>query len=170
MLKIVISVLVTVGMAHTLYAKEAVSELGGFYVGTGVAVEAVPKNQDNGVGLLIKGGKKLDSVMQNLGVEVEMTASLIDPEYNGKKADILTLATYATYDIALPKVPVTVRPRFGVIAPNLGDNESVHSRNIGFSTGLLAAFRVTPHVSLFIDYTNLGEMINDYAIGAEFNF
>lgn len=170
MLKVVISVIVSVCMAHTLYAKEAAQELGGFYVGSALVVEAVPKHEDNGVGLLIKAGKKLDAVMKNLGVEAEMTASLMDPEFNGKKADILTLATYVTYDIEVPKIPLTVRPRFGVIAPNLGDNESVHSRNLGLSTGLLAAYRITPHVSLFIDYTNLGEKVNNYGLGAEFNF
>lgn len=141
-----------------------------WYVGTGIGVLATVKDATSGLGLALKGGVTLDSVLPNLGAEVEFNKSLVNPEYGSIQEDVATLAGYFTYNIALGNSPISVRPKFGVILPNLGDAQSVNSRNLGFSTGVAGVLTINKNLNAYLDYTNLGEKINNYSVGVEFHF
>lgn len=156
----------------------------GFYAGGGVAFEAVPNNSQDwemGLGVVLRGGMTLDTVLEGFGAEVELTKSVVDPKaYIGNasrdKINVTTLATYAVY-----RIPVTnqiyVKPRFGIIFPNLGGEDYVgsndavvNSRDVTFSSGIGGGFTVMDHLDVYVDYTVLGESITNYGAGVEFHF
>lgn len=140
------------------------------YVGGGLSYMAVPDYGDAGIGLSIKAGIDLDGVLENFGAQIEIQKSIMDPEYGNIDVNILTLAGYATYNIVIPSTKICVRPRFGFILPNLGDDESVNSRNYGFSSGLDVTYKIASNLKVYGGFTNLGEAVNTYIIGAEFHF
>lgn len=153
-------------LATSMFAQQQ----SGLYVGAGLGVEAAPKDFDSGLGLALKGGIHLDQVLANLGAEVELNKSLSDPSFGPVKIDVLTLAGYMTYTIKFPNSPLSVRPKFGVILPNLGDSKSVNSRDFGLSTGIAGVLQINKNLNAYLDYTNMGEVINNYSVGVEFNF
>jgi|GEM_PF-2211397 hypothetical protein len=146
------------------------------YMGVGFGVMAVPEESDAGVGISVKGGMELDNILKNLGMELELQKSIVDPDYhyyyhhNDTNVNILTLAVYATYDIIIPSSAATLRPRFGIILPNLGDTKSVNTRNYGLSSGLDITYKVSQKVKIYTGYTNLGENVNTYLVGMEYHF
>ncbi|MBU0720679.1 porin family protein [bacterium] len=143
------------------------------YLGVGLGIMAVPDYDGtrSGIGLNLKGGVALDEVLQNLGVELELQNSIIDPELGrSRDVDVLSLGVYGTYDIKIPSTDMALRPRFGIILPNLGDEKSVNTRNYGFSSGLDVTFRISQEMKVYAGYTNLGENINSYLAGIEFHF
>jgi len=162
------ALLATAMIANTVMAAEV-----GFYGGGGLAFEAVPKddNLKMGLGIVLRGGMTLDSVLENFAVEVEFTKSLLDPKYDysayTNKVNVTTLATYAVY-----RIPITdkiyVKPRFGIIFPNLGDD--TNSRDITFSSGIGGGFTVMDHLDVYVDYTVIGEFVTNYAAGVEYHF
>jgi len=159
----------------------------GFYAGGGLAFEAVPKKDSSlndwkmGMAVVLRGGMTLDAVLEGFAAEVELTKSVIDPKaYIGHGSrdniNVTTLATYAVY-----RIPVTneiyVKPRFGIIFPNLGGEEYVgtstgvvNSRDVTFSSGIGAGFTVMEHFDVYVDYTVIGESITNYAAGVEYHF
>ncbi len=172
-------------LATSLLSTNVIATEVGFYAGGGMAFEAVPKNSQDwemGLGLVLRGGMTLDALMEGFAAEIEMTKSLVDPkvDYKGNddrdRINVTTLATYAVYRIPVTKL-IYVKPRFGVIFPNLGGaeidytNDSiVNSRNITFSSGIGAGYTVMDHLDIYVDYTVIGENITNYAAGAEYHF
>jgi len=177
------ALVLTVTMGASLMASDALA----FYAGGGLAVEAVPdiNGLSMGTGLVLRGGMKFDQVLEGFGAEVELSKSIIHPEYsytrdNSKKVNVLTLATYAVYRIKVMD-NFYVKPRFGIILPNLGDSNKdlwkdsddggwVNSRNITFSSGIGAGYTVMEHLDVYIDYTVLGENVTNYGAGVEWHF
>ena len=160
-------------LATALISTSAMAAEVGFYAGGGLAFEAVPKidNLKMGLGVVLRGGMTLDSVLEGFATEVELTKSMVDPKYDygfgTDKINVMTLAAYAVY-----RIPVTdkiyVKPRFGVIFPNLGDD--TNSRDITFSSGIGGGFTVMDHLDVYVDYTVIGETITNYAAGVEYHF
>ena len=177
MKKLTKALLATAIIANTVMAAEV-----GFYAGGGLAFEAVPKddNLKMGLGVVLRGGMTLDSVLENFAVEVEFTKSVLDPKYDysigDDKINVTTLAAYAVY-----RIPITdkiyVKPRFGVIFPNLGGEQYVgtnrsvvNSRDITFSSGIGGGFTVIEHLDVYVDYTVIGEFVTNYGAGVEYHF
>ncbi len=156
--------------ALSLVATMATADMG-FYAGGGLAYESVPdwNGASSGVGIVLRGGMNLDMVLEGFGAEVELTKSVIDPEYGTDDQNIVTLAGYAVYSINITK-DWYVKPRFGIILPNLGDDESVNSRDIGFTSGIGGGYRIMDNLSLYIDYTILGEYVTNWGTGVEYHF
>jgi len=140
------------------------------YVGGALGIMAVPDGADAGVGLAVKVGFGLESVLEHLAAEVEIQKSIMNPEYGRVDVDILTLAGYAVYNINIPSSQITLKPKFGIILPNLGDDESVNSRNYGFSSGLDVVLKISNEMNGYVGYTNLGENVNTYNVGIELHF
>lgn len=149
----------------------------GFYAGGGLALEAVPDSGDwkMGAGFVLRGGLTLDAVLKNFAVEAELTKSIIDPKVDFKgvndgrdNVNVATLAVYAVY-----RIPIVdkfyVKPRFGMILPNLGD-DVVNSRDVTFSSGIGAGYTIIDHMDVYMDYTVLGESITNYGAGVEWHF
>jgi hypothetical protein len=93
---------------------------------------------------------------------------LIAPEVNDNNIDVLTLGLYTTYTIAIPNSPVSVRPKFGVILPNLSDD--LNSRDVALSTGVAGLFNLNEQIDIYAEYVNTSESMNNYMVGVEINF
>ena len=173
-------------MTATIGASLMASEGLEFYAGGGLAIEAVP-NQDGlsmGTALVLRGGMNLNQVLEGFAVEAELSKSVIHPEYSfvgsgSKKINVLTMAGYAVYRIKIMD-NLYVKPRFGLILPNLGDNNKdvygggdngwVNSRDITFSSGIGAGYTVMEHLDVYVDYTVMGESVTNYGAGVEWHF
>jgi hypothetical protein len=140
----------------------------GAYAGLGLGIEVPPKDWDAGVGLVFKGGYHLDSVLKNLAVEAELGAAIVEPEFRNNELDVVTLGAYLAYNIHLPNSPIVVRPRFGFVLPNLGDD--THSYDISVSSGVAGVVEVNDLMDLFVDYTLVSETISNFSAGVEFKF
>ncbi len=178
--KLTSALLATVVLSSGVMATEV-----GFYAGGGVAFEAVPKNSfqdwEMGLAVVLRGGMTLDALLEGFGAEVELTKSVVDPKaYIGNsgrdKINVTTIASYAVY-----RIPVTeqiyVKPRFGIIFPNLGgenyvgsSDSVVNSRDVTFSSGIGGGFTVMDHLDVYVDYTVIGESITNYGAGVEYHF
>jgi len=153
-------------LTSSLMAQETMQ---GLYFGAGVGFEAMPKDFDNGMGLSVKGGTALNQVLEYLGAEAELTTSVIPPQYpGGKDINVFTMGAYATYTIVIPDSPISVRPKFGVILPNLGDD--INSRDIALSTGIAGVMKVNKQLNAYVEYVNASEWMNNYMVGIEVGF
>ena len=150
-------------------AEDIVTDDQGLYAGAGLGIMATDDNGDAGVGLSLRAGVKLDNALKGFGLQVELNKSLVDPErHNNRDIDVMTLATYATFDISIPDSKVTLRPKIGAILPNL--NDDIDSRNLILSSGFGLTYQIEKSVRLYADYTVLGEKISNYAAGVEVTF
>ena len=158
------ALLATAMSANTVMAAEV-----GFYAGGGLAFEAVPKYNNSGLGIVLRGGMTLDAVLENFAVEAELSKSLLDPKLASSniKINVTSLATYAVYRIPITE-KIYVKPRFGLVFPNLGD-DFVNSRDITFSSGIGGGFMIKEHLDIYVDYTIIGEGITNYATGVEYH-
>ncbi len=158
-------------LTSTIYAEERVEADQGLYAGAGLGIMATDDNGDAGIGLSLRAGVKLDKALKGFGLQVELNKSLVDPERgrnNNNDIDVMTLATYATFDIAVPDSKVTLRPKIGAILPNL--NDDIDSRSLILSSGFGMTYKIEKNVRLYADYTVLGEKISNYAAGVEVSF
>jgi hypothetical protein len=167
--KKIISILVICGLAGAL-SLNAAEESSGLYVGAGLNVEAVPDAYDSsGIGMNLKVGAHIDQVLPKLGVEAEYTRSISEPKNPAsKKVEVQTVAAYLTYDICFKNSPMFVRPRLGVMLPNVGDK--INSRDFGLSSGADVGVAISRSVSAYFGYTNMGETVNNYTLGVEVYF
>lgn len=140
------------------------------YVGVGIGIEAVPiQYTSSGTGMSLKVGSHLDHLLPKLGAEIEYTKALIEPKSSAnKKVDVQTVGAYFTYNINFKNSPVFVRPRLGFMLPNSGDK--INSRDFGLSSGADAGLALNKRTNLYLGYTNMGETINNYILGIEYNF
>jgi len=161
-----VSVAAALLLSSSLFANQ--NGPAGVYVGAGLGLEAMPKYFDNGLGLSIKGGASLDSVLNNFGVEAELTTSLIAPDIHGVDYSVTTLGFYGTYTIHLPNSAFALRPKFGFILPNL--NDEINSRDLAVSGGLAGLYTLNRQVDIYVEYVNASEMLSNYTIGVNFNF
>jgi len=150
------------------YAKGATTDQG-LYVGAGLGIMATSKSGDAGLGLGLRAGVELDNVLKGFGIQAELNKSLSHPETaNNKDINVMTLATYATFDIEIPNSKVTLRPRIGAILPNLKND--IDSRDFILSSGFGMTYKIQNNVRLYADYTVLGEGISNYSAGVEIKF
>jgi hypothetical protein len=141
-------------------AEESVAADQGLYAGAGLGIMAS-----------LRAGVKLDNALKGFGLQVELNKSLVDPERGrntNNDIDVMTLATYATFDIVIPDSKVTLRPKIGAILPNL--NDDIDSRDLILSSGFGVTYQIEKSVRLYADYTVLGEKISNYAAGVEVTF
>jgi len=183
MKKLAVTLLTTAALTSALVA-EGMS----FYAGGGLAIEAVPDYDglSMGTAIVLRGGMNLPMVLEGFGTEVELTKSVVDPSeenskcngydffggctsYSATDVSILTLGAYAVYTIPLGE-KFYVKPRFGIILPNLGDDKSANSRDITFSSGIGGGFKVMEQMNIYVDYTVIGEFVTNYGAGVEYHF
>ena len=158
-------------LASIVCAEDSVADDQGLYAGAGIGIMATDDDGDAGIGLSLRAGVKLDNALKGFGLQVELNKSLVDPErgrHNNNDIDVMTLATYATFDIAIPDSKVTLRPKIGAILPNL--NDDIDSRDLILSSGFGLTYQIEKSVRLYADYTVLGEKISNYAAGVEVTF
>lgn len=165
-LKIVLALTMLSGVSQ---AADTKTENQGLYAGAGLSVMATDDNGDAGMGLSLRAGAALDDVLKGLGIQVELNKSLTDPENgNNRDIDVMTMAAYTTFDIQIPNSKVTLRPKIGVILPNL--NDDIDSRDLILSSGFGMTYAVENNLRLYADYTVLGQAISNYSAGVEIKF
>ncbi len=137
------------------------------YIGGGFGFMATPdiSGAENGFGLTLKAGATgFVEAMSGVGALIELNKSLTGLN----DADILTVATYVSYDIKIPNSNFAIRPKFGLILPNAGDK--MNSRDMTFSSGIGAKMSLNEQFDVYVDYAVLGEGVTNYSLGAEFKF
>jgi len=155
--------------AALLFSTSLFAAHGDIYGGVGLGVEAMPKGIDNGFGLAVKAGVDLGRALPHFGMEAELSTSLVAPQYrNDVEINVFTAGLYATYTIAIPSTTVSLRPKFGAILPNLGDE--IHSRDIALSMGMAALLKINSHLDAYVEYVNASEMMNNYMLGMQVRF
>lgn len=154
-----------------LFASLSMANDSNIYAGGGLAYESLPDYSDksSGIGIVLRGGMKLDKVFEHFATEVEISKSLVDPKIGNNTYDVTTLATYAVYTIDIND-KFYVKPRFGIILPNLGSSDFVNSRDIGFASGLGGGFHFDDKMDIYFDYTILGEGVTNWGSGVEYHF
>jgi len=154
-------------LASAVYAEDPTDQ--GLYAGAGFSVMATDDKGDAGLGLSLRAGIELDSVLKGFGIQAELNKSLSDPENRANRdIDVMTLATYATFDIEIPNSKLALRPKIGVILPNMKDD--IDSRDVILSSGFGMTYEIESNVRLYADYTVLGEAISNYSAGIEIKF
>lgn len=166
MKKVLLTLLV---LASISYAQEMDTVDQGLYAGAGLGILATDKDGSAGIGLSLRAGVALDNTLKGLGLQLELNKSLSDPENaNSKDIDVMTMAAYTTFDIIIPNSKVTLRPKIGVILPNMKDD--IDSRDVILSPGFGATYAIQDNMRLYADYTVLGESISNYSVGLEIKF
>jgi opacity protein-like surface antigen len=151
------------------YAQETDTVNQGLYVGAGLGILATDDKGSAGIGLSLKAGVSLDETLKGFGLQLELNKSISDPENaNHKDIDLMTMAAYTTFDITIPNSKVALRPRIGVILPNLKDD--IDSRDVILSSGFGMTYALQDNMRLYADYTVLGESISNYSAGLEIKF
>lgn len=139
------------------------------YGGLGLGIMATDDNSDAGIGLSLRGGLALDSVLKGFGLQAELNKSITDPENaRHRDIDVMTFALYTTYEIKIPDSKAALRPKIGVILPNL--NDDIDSRDLILSSGFGLTYDIEKNLRLYADYTVLGEKISHYSAGLEIKF
>ena len=155
------------GLVLSLFMATALSADVKAYIGGGFGFMATPdvSGAENGVGLTLKAGAKgFVDAMPGMGALIELNKSLSGLN----DGDVLTFAAYASYDIEIPNSIFAIRPKFGLILPNSGDE--VNSRDLTFSSGIGATMSLNDQIDLYVDYAVLGEAVTNYSLGVEFTF
>jgi len=155
-------------VACVMHAESTTTDQG-LYAGVGLGIMATDDKGDAGIGVSLKAGLSLEDTLKGLGLQVELNKSLSDPENrNNNDIDVLTMAVYTTFDIEIPNSKVTLRPRIGMILPNMKDD--IDSRDVILSSGFGMMYALEDNLRLYADYTVLGESISNYSAGLEIKF
>jgi len=144
-------------------------ELSDSYVGGGLGFLATNSDGTNGLGVNLRVGAKIKEVpIEGFGVQTELVKSIIEPKSYGLQTNVLTMAAYTTYDIAVADTDVVLRPKIGLILPNAADD--IDSRDVILSSGFGAKYAYTKEIDITADYTVLGERVSLYTLGVEYKF
>jgi len=114
--KVGLLTLLTVGsMAGDMYGS----------IGTALTTES---GYDSGVSAVATAGMKLDKIMPDFGVEVELSKTLVDTSnsyYNGSEDhSILNVGAYAVYYVKVPNSSFVIKPRLGLNYQNFSTSYS----------------------------------------------
>ncbi|MEF8793328.1 outer membrane beta-barrel protein [Thiohalorhabdus sp.] len=136
------------------------------YLGGGVAVQSIPGGED-GTAAVFRGGAKLDEVLPGLGMEGELTRSLVDPEAGGgRDVTFTSFAGYGVYTAPLPDRRVALRGRLGLALVDEDPEGRSSDSDLEVSWGLGGKLRITSTVSAFVDYTRLSASLDHLTLGA----
>ena len=147
------------------------SMAGDMYGSIGTAFTSV-SGYDSGVSAVATAGMKLDKIMPNFGVEVELSKTLVDPSMSffGGSLDtsILNVGTYAVYYVEVPNSSLVIKPRLGLNYQNwtgsYSDDGYIGNFDVAASdTALSYGVGVTyplGNLNIYADYTDEGDSTN----------
>ena len=147
---------------------------GDMYGSVGAALTSVGA-YDNGVSIVATAGMKMDRVVPNFAVELEVAQTIVDPSYSWsgfnykytQDISVLSIGAYAVYNFKVPNTPITVKPRLGLSFENYTFEYSNSNNNIlggyeadytdtSLSYGLGVSYPFSDKLTAFIDYTDKG--------------
>lgn len=144
------------------------------YANIGVGLLNTNKVDNVGVGPVFRLGYLFSGVSNSFGIEVEANPMRVDMKdddnsyYHSERDMGLTLASYLVYNFEIPDTKFTVRPKAGIVFPNLGDN--VYKDSSGFGYGLNVIYNFKEELGLYIGYGSFGSSANQYSAGLEVLF
>ncbi|SFV54844.1 hypothetical protein MNB_SV-12-1869 [hydrothermal vent metagenome] len=149
-------------------------EIGGIYIGGGVALES-PLWYDSGVAGALNIGLPLMRLGRGvLTTEAELTYSISSPSKNNIDFTATTFGGYATYiyDV-LPRF--YIKPRIGVVYRSYSIESDLwgddNSDGYGLAYGLGGGFRLIDKTDLYIDYTMLDNSdLTHLTVGIQYQF
>jgi len=145
------------------------------YVDIGMSVLDTDSTSSTGFGPLGRVGYLFNDKDNSFGIEAEANGLMvdrynIDTNHNGPSdRDIaFTLGTYLVYSYALPSTKFTLRPRAGVVFPNIGDNIYKDKSSFAYGMSLLYDFR--KEFSAYLSYGSFGSGVKGASLGISVNF
>jgi len=147
---------------------------GEIYGSVGAAITTL-SYWDSGVSIVGTAGMKLDNVLPNFAVELEVSQTVVDPSsptFSSWDVSIFGLGTYAVYNFNIPNTSVTIKPRLGLNYESWSVNGSWIGSEVGttsLSYGLGATYPLSNGLSVYADFTDKGSS-NNLGAGVQMNF
>lgn len=158
------------------------------YATAQVAISDVNSAFDNGLSLVLTGGKDLMKSRTGMGfsIEGEFTKSIVNPEYDYRwstwndtlEIDYYTLGGYGV--VSFPLTPqFALRGKAGLLYKDVdwdmtdfrdGTVRTYNDDGIEFTAGAGAVFKVSSALNLIAEYTVIDENIDHLSAGAQFRF
>ena len=172
MKKILSTITLIVILTSTSIAHD--DEIGGLYIGGGVAIES-PQWYDSGLAGELNIGLPLKRLGKGvLETEAELTHSISSPSKNNIDFTATTVAGYVTYiyDIA-PRF--YIKPRIGLVYRSFSIKSDLwgddSSSGYGLAYGLGGGFRLIDRTDLFVNYTMLDNSdLTHLSVGLQYQF
>jgi hypothetical protein len=146
------------------------------YVGGGAVVQSAT-NHDDGLGVSLKGGVKLDQVSPGFAIEGEFTRSLFDPERDnfrgsssGDDTSFTTLGGYAAYSVPFPDRRIAVRGRLGLVWEQIDPEGSGSDDELHISWGAGGEYRLSSELTTFLEYTRIESDLSQLTGGVLVHF
>lgn len=129
------------------------------YMGGGLAVQSAT-GHDDGLGLSVKGGVKVDEISPGLAFEGELSQSLMHPERDGFRGgtgdtSFTTLGGYAAYSVPFPDRRISIRGRVGLVWENINPDGAGSEDELHISWGAGGEYRVSSELSTYMEYTRI---------------
>ena len=146
---------------------------GDIYGSVGAALTTLSA-YDSGVSIVGTAGMKLDNILPNFAVEVELSQTVVDPSASWAWSDldmsIFGVGAYAVYNFKIPNTPITIKPRLGLNYENISydyaNNYSRYRNDIyrweadysdtSLSYGLGVTYPLNNKLTVYADYTDKG--------------
>ena len=152
-------------VSNTIHAEELYAEIGASFVDTN-------KIDNVAIGPIIRGGYLFKEESNSLGLEIEANPMSVKTQNTGNGHNnrdmAITLGTYLVYSFQIPDTPIRLRPRIGLVFPNLGENLYKDNNSVAF--GMSGLYDINKMFSVFISYGNFGSSANQYSTGLSVRF
>ena len=178
------------GIASIIFTSSVYA--GSNYGSAGLSVVNTDDIDGSGIGLLLKAGHLFGESKNAFGVEVEVNPMRVDKEennnygtyyngygygyrgnYNNSSSGMggsdfsVTIGTSLIYNYKISNTGFTIRPKIGVLFPNIG--EDIYKDSTTFSYGASAIYNFAG-VDAYISYDSFGSGANRYSLGLTFKF
>lgn len=150
------------------------------YGSIGISVVDTDEFDSTGVGPLFKFGYLLGDKKNTLGIEIEANPMFADMNNDnntsgsfrnsgsGMNGDFaMTLGTSIIYNFEIPRSNFTIRPRVGVIFPNIGEDIYKDSTSFSYGASVLYDFG---GIDGYLSYDSFGSSASRYSLGVAFGF
>jgi hypothetical protein len=137
------------------------------YVGGGLALQDAGL-YDTGMSLVLNGGVSLSDVEVqdgNIGLETELTYTIVSPSVGNVDAEAMTLAGYATYFNNISSQLYT-KARLGLAY--VSPDNAFADDTIAPSAGLGLGYKHDESMNFYVDYTFLTSSLANMTFGIQF--
>ena len=144
----------------------------GIHTSVGLAYQSVT-DADSGMALVVNVGKDFNNLQLGqgkLGIEGEVTRSIVKPSIYNIDLTITTFAVYATYKYNFSS-NLYLKPRLGILHESVSvDNSSYDGTDTGLSYGIALGYDINNNISAYIDWTKIESDVSNLTIGASYSF
>jgi len=143
------------------------------YADLGIGVLDTNKIENLGVGPMARLGYLFSKPSNSLGLEVEANPMVVKTKansdnYHNNRDMALVLGSYLVYNYQLGDSKFLLRPRIGVVFPNLGDN--LYKNGTSFAYGISTMYKLNDDLSGYISYGSFGDSVHHVSMGISIGF